>query len=422
MGDDRRQDPRAPADNLKARVRFADAKKFEQCYLKDISRGGIFLRTAAPSPLGTSIEVTLVLPDTSEVVLPGKVVHRVGPESAAAGQVSGIGVKFEELKPAVRNVLEAVLKDLPGRTVPAAAAPPPPPAPPRVVAAPPPRVVAAPPPPAAPPPLPPAPPPAAAALPPPAMNVPPAVVIPAAPPAPAVNVPPALVITADLPPRAAPPVLEITADLPPEDPPPRAAMPPPAVVIPAAAPPAVMVPPAIIADDDDGEAATFKRARPEIVKISERAPEPLRTTPSPVSRSASDSPLPESLMAEAPAQRSERPPARTGAQAEAARGAAGTRAGSEVVRRLLWRFADVTKLAGRSYYDILGLAPGASLVEVQASCEALRRGFDLERPPSGLSREVMDRVIAVVGLIDEIEACLGNAERRRDYDRELGIG
>ena len=56
MDDDRRRDPRQPAENLKARVRFADKKQFERCYLKDISRGGIFLRTQKPAPLDAPVE------------------------------------------------------------------------------------------------------------------------------------------------------------------------------------------------------------------------------------------------------------------------------------------------------------------------------------------------------------------------------
>jgi DnaJ-class molecular chaperone len=96
-----------------------------------------------------------------------------------------------------------------------------------------------------------------------------------------------------------------------------------------------------------------------------------------------------------------------------------TRPQFETLRRLLWRFADVGRLAGRSYYDIIGVASSASVIEISAACEALRRAFNPERPPLGV-RDAGERVAGVVRLIAEIEECLTNPVTRAQYDEERG--
>lgn len=60
----------------------------------DLGRGGLFLRTALPVPLGRPVRVTLQLPNRGTVVADGKVVRTV---SAQAGDRPGIGVRFERL-------------------------------------------------------------------------------------------------------------------------------------------------------------------------------------------------------------------------------------------------------------------------------------------------------------------------------------
>jgi hypothetical protein len=112
-------------------------------------------------------------------------------------------------------------------------------------------------------------------------------------------------------------------------------------------------------------------------------------------------------------------PSGTGAPARRAGASTGAvnRIALDTARRLLWLFADATLLSGRSYYDVLGVAPTALPVEIQAACESIRRAFELERPPLG-ALDSVDRVAAVVQYINEIEVFLTDPARRARYDRD----
>jgi uncharacterized protein (TIGR02266 family) len=303
MADDRRRDPRHPAELLRARVRFVDRKQFERCFTKDISRGGIFLRTSKPSALDSPVEVTLELPGSREVKLHGIVVHCIAPDEVQPGQQAGLGVQFSDLTPKVRKGLEGVLAELSS-----------------------PRLDA---------PVPPEPTPAAA------------------------------------PGRAAPP---------------RPAHP---------APPG-----------EFDEQLTDPRG------LRKTAPEGLIPDAPIIEEEFDARPTPQL----APAKAEGPPPPRARPITGAVPAVSPSKATVDTLRRMLWSFADVARLKGRTYYDVIGVARDAATIEILAACEALRRAFDLERPPAALDREVVERVAAVVALIGEIERCLCDTRRRAQYD------
>ncbi|MBI5482035.1 MAG: PilZ domain-containing protein [Deltaproteobacteria bacterium] len=335
MDDDRRREPRQPAEHLKARVRFSDRKQFERCYLKDISRGGIFLRTLKPAPLEAPIEVTLELPGGREVKLNGTVVHCLPPEQARPGQQPGLGVQFNDLNARVRKLLEGLLVELSSPRIDA-------PAPPSPAAAP--RPAAAP--------------------------------GRAAPPRPQ-------------PPPPPPEFEERQTD-------PRGQR--------------QTAPEALIPDQPIIEEEFDARATPSVAPPQAGGPTPGRARPP-------TGGLPVVLEDPAPASvaKPARQPTPHGVRAAAAAGA--SRATLETLRRLLWSCADVGRLAGWSHYDVIGVGRSASTIEIHASCEALRRAFDLDHPPAALGRDMDEGVAAVVALIDEIEQCLCDARRRAEYDR-----
>lgn len=108
---DRRQEPRTPLPGgAVVRVRFKDKKQVRTSYAKDISRGGIFLRTKTPLPVFEQLAIVLELPDGQEVELKGEVVHAVPPDrAAAAGIEAGMGVQFVDLTADKRARLEEYL-------------------------------------------------------------------------------------------------------------------------------------------------------------------------------------------------------------------------------------------------------------------------------------------------------------------------
>jgi uncharacterized protein (TIGR02266 family) len=91
------------------RVRFRDKKQFENCWIKDISHGGIFLRTHTPAPLFARLVVALELPTGDVIEVAGEVVRLVKPEQASAGVAAGMGVQFTDLSAEKREKLEAFL-------------------------------------------------------------------------------------------------------------------------------------------------------------------------------------------------------------------------------------------------------------------------------------------------------------------------
>jgi uncharacterized protein (TIGR02266 family) len=335
MGDDRRREARQPADHLKARVRFVDKKQFERCYLKDLSRGGIFLRTLKPAPLDAPIQVTLELPGGREVKLNGTVVHCLAPDQAQPGQQPGLGVQFTDLTSPVRKVLEGLLVELSSPRLDA-------PAPPPVVAGP-----------------------AAAAG-------------RAAPPVPA-------------PPAPVPDFEERQTN-------PRAAR--------------RTAAEALILDEPIIEEEFETRATPQLVGQAAGGTAPGRVRPP-------TGALPAAVEAPVPAgpERPARAPTPFGVRPAAA--ASPGKITVDTLRRLLWSFADVSRLAGRTYYEVIGVEPGASIIEIRASCEAMRRAFDLDHPPAEFGRDMVERVAAVVGLIGEMEQCLCDPRRRAEYDRTV---
>ncbi len=99
MGDDR-QHAREP---IALRVAYERLNGFFADYTRNISKGGTFIRTADPLPVGTRFAFTLAVPTRDEpFVLDGVVVH-----SGAVGGETGMGIAFTWTDDALREAFEA---------------------------------------------------------------------------------------------------------------------------------------------------------------------------------------------------------------------------------------------------------------------------------------------------------------------------
>ena len=75
----------------------------------NVSRGGLFIRADNPPAVGSSLSITLKLPNETSLKVGGKVVHAIDAETARArGQAPGFGVRFDEENTIDLNLLEAI--------------------------------------------------------------------------------------------------------------------------------------------------------------------------------------------------------------------------------------------------------------------------------------------------------------------------
>ena len=106
MSDDRK-DQRIKVPTLKAKYKSATIDEFIDQYAIDISRGGIFIKTKTPSPIGTLLKIEIQLTTGAAVISAvGRVVWRR--EQPEGGQAAGMGIKFIKLEPESIPIVERI--------------------------------------------------------------------------------------------------------------------------------------------------------------------------------------------------------------------------------------------------------------------------------------------------------------------------
>jgi uncharacterized protein (TIGR02266 family) len=99
-----RQDSRIPAS---LRVSFAAGWRTGSAFTRDVSPGGLFLKTARPFAPGTRLSLSIALP--SGAVRAEGEVRRLVEKSAGSGLIPGIGVRFLDPPPETSRALEAFI-------------------------------------------------------------------------------------------------------------------------------------------------------------------------------------------------------------------------------------------------------------------------------------------------------------------------
>src|SRR6185295_2815340 len=126
--EDRRKDARVP---LAARVQIKTEglDKFIQKFSGDISRGGMFIKTPSPLPIGKEVHLTVVAPGGTHLIeAKAKVTWIREKPDPKTGEPAGMGVQFAELAEGSAEVLDKIVEIVAERTA-KAAAPAPAPAP-----------------------------------------------------------------------------------------------------------------------------------------------------------------------------------------------------------------------------------------------------------------------------------------------------
>jgi uncharacterized protein (TIGR02266 family) len=105
------KEPRGPV-SLRIKFRSASLDQFIERYAVDVSRGGIFIRTREPLPVGTQLRFNFQLQDAAPLLAgEGTIVWIRENDPSRAGVTPGMGVRFDKLTPASQPVLEKILAE-----------------------------------------------------------------------------------------------------------------------------------------------------------------------------------------------------------------------------------------------------------------------------------------------------------------------
>ncbi len=106
---DTRKDQRAPV-SLKVRFKSATVDEFIEQYCRDVSRGGIFIKSSQPMPMGTLLKFQLQLKDESSLIKGvGRVVWIRAEDDASAEGPAGMGIKFIKMDSDSRSVVDRIV-------------------------------------------------------------------------------------------------------------------------------------------------------------------------------------------------------------------------------------------------------------------------------------------------------------------------
>ena len=105
------KDTRGPV-NLRIKFRSESLQQFIERYGVDVSRGGIFIRTREPLPVGTRLKLDFQLVDTAPLFQgDGTVVWIREHDPARQGVAPGMGVRFDKLASDSQRVLDRILSE-----------------------------------------------------------------------------------------------------------------------------------------------------------------------------------------------------------------------------------------------------------------------------------------------------------------------
>ena len=105
------KDTRGPV-NLRIKFRSESLQQFIERYGVDVSRGGIFIRTREPLPVGTRLKLDFQLVDTAPLFQgDGTVVWIREHDASRAGVTPGMGVRFDRLTQESQTTLDTILEE-----------------------------------------------------------------------------------------------------------------------------------------------------------------------------------------------------------------------------------------------------------------------------------------------------------------------
>lgn len=103
---------RDPPASYPLSVEYRSASSFLIAYSVNLSRGGLFLETEAPLPVGAPVELALAVPGSGPVAVAGQIAWR-RPLGDAEGP-AGVGVEVTEVGASVGALVDRLVSDFQG--------------------------------------------------------------------------------------------------------------------------------------------------------------------------------------------------------------------------------------------------------------------------------------------------------------------
>ena len=110
MGEESRKDPRA---EMRIEIQYHTGREFLAAYTKNISGGGVFIRTSQPFPLNQAVALRFTVPGIKRQFEIGGLVVWVN-SSPRSAFPAGMGVKFREITPDDSSAIAAFVKNAGG--------------------------------------------------------------------------------------------------------------------------------------------------------------------------------------------------------------------------------------------------------------------------------------------------------------------
>lgn len=108
--EERRQAPRAP---IELKVEYKRLNSFFADYTRNLSKGGTFIATSKPLPVGTEFLFRLIVPKLQEPLeIRGEVAWVVTAEEATPNRPAGMGIQFRYQNETERNTVQKVIEQL----------------------------------------------------------------------------------------------------------------------------------------------------------------------------------------------------------------------------------------------------------------------------------------------------------------------
>ncbi len=110
MTQDTRKDQRAKVLTMTVRYPSATVEDFVEQHSHDVSRGGMFIKTTTPRPVGTLLKFEIKIADEKRLMQGvGRVVWTRGAERATPEEPSGMGVKFIKIDVETKQMIERLM-------------------------------------------------------------------------------------------------------------------------------------------------------------------------------------------------------------------------------------------------------------------------------------------------------------------------